>query len=99
MAALQRRVEAAGLMFTVLRRGHEEGGLIFIKWVDGREATLFTEATVNDARRWVVRGGTAPEFEINERVAKDESFDPDLWVVEILGSSAHVAAILDPVSD
>lgn len=83
-------------MFTVLRHGHDEGGLIFIKWVDGREATLFTEQTVADARRWVRRGATAPETEVNERVRKEEAFDPDLWVVEVLGKGTQIAAILDP---
>lgn len=97
VSALQRTVEAEGLIFTVLHKGHEEGGMIFIKWVEGREARLFSERTVGDERRWVERGD-APmaEAEANMAIAQERSFDPDLWAVEVMGNFTAADRILSP---
>lgn len=98
VAALQRQAEGLGLMFAVLDRGHDEGGLIYIKWVTGRDAQLFSERTVGDERRWVLIGEGA-EAEINLKLSGEKDFDPDLWAVEILGDKAHVERLLHPLTD
>ena len=97
--ALQRRAEGEGLVFTVLHHGHDEGGLIFIKWVEGRRARLFTERTVGDERRWVAKGPEADERDADQRLAKERDFDPDLWVVEIMGRFGAADALLDPADE
>lgn len=99
VSALQRQVEAEGLFFAVLARGHEEGGLIYIKWVEGRSAQIFTEETVDDARRWVRRGADdMAEGEANLFLDGERSFDPDLWVVEVSGPFAAAQRLLDPAT-
>ncbi|GGY53114.1 DUF1491 family protein [Parvularcula lutaonensis] len=97
VSALQRAVEAEGLMFAVLHKGHEEGGMIFVKWVEGREAVLFTEQTIDNERRWVRRGeSVVPEAEANAIIASEREFDPDLWAVEVMGSFEKAERILNP---
>lgn len=100
VSGLQRQAESEGLFFSVLHRGHEEGGLIFIKWVEGRSAKLFCEQTVGDERRWVCRTSEKiPEAELNQMLTSEQSFDPDLWVVEIMGRFEAAAGMLNPVED
>jgi len=96
VAALQRHAESLGLMFAVLDRGHDEGGLIYVKWVEGRDALLLTERAVSDQRRWVqIAAGF--EAEVNAKIASERDFDPDLWAVEIMGSRQHTKTVLDPL--
>lgn len=98
VAAIQRAVEAEGLIFTVLHKGHEEGGLIHVKWVEGRMAQLFQERTVADERRWVAsRPAPAMEAEVDGMIAGERDFDPDLWAVEVLGPLHAAERILRPV--
>ena len=97
VAALQRHAESLGLMFAVLDRGHDEGGLIYIKWVVGRDAILFSERAVGDERRWV-QIAEGFEAEVNAKIASERDFDPDLWAVEIMGDRQHSEVLLDPVS-
>ena len=99
-SALQRQAEAEGCFFSVLHRGHEEGGLLFIKWVDGRDVGLFCERTVGDTRRWAQRGGLPmAEAEANQILESERSFDPDLWVIEVEGRLETAERLLDPIED
>lgn len=98
VSALQRTAEGEGLIFTVLKKGHEEGGMILLKWVEGREARLFAEGSVGDDRGWIARGEEpVPEYEANETIRSEESFDPDLWVVEVMGSFDGIARLMNPL--
>ncbi|MEM1409558.1 MAG: DUF1491 family protein, partial [Pseudomonadota bacterium] len=100
VAALQRQVEAVGLIFTVLKKGHQEGGMIFVKWVEGRDIRLFTERLVGERRAWVNVGGQPMDESTADGLLDRESqFDTDLWCVEVLGSFAHVEKMLDPVDE
>lgn len=97
MAALQRQAEAAGCYMSVLTKGHETGGMIFVKWVEGRQVMIFTEGSTTDGRIWMARTAEPQaEFEANATLDSERSFDPDLWIVEIEGPLMAAKDILSP---
>lgn len=84
----------------VLHRGHDEGGMIFVKWVAGRQTLLFTERTVGEERRWVrLTPEPMPESDANLRIGSERDFDPDLWALEIMGPFESADEVLRPVSE
>jgi hypothetical protein len=92
VAAYLRRCQVEGVFGAVSRRGSEEAGAIFVKLVllDGK-AMLYTpapQAVYDDshpADRVFAPSPPQPveERKIEERLQKEISFDPDLWIVEI----------------
>ncbi|CAN5128090.1 DUF1491 family protein [soil metagenome] len=92
VAGYLRRCQSAGVFGAVRRRGAEEAGAVFVKiaLMDGT-AMLFVPApqTAYDDSRPIERVFIASppqaieEQLIETRLAKEISFDPDLWIVEI----------------
>lgn len=92
VAAYLRRCQTEGIFGAVRRRGAEDAGAVFVKVasLDGN-AVLYTPApqTAYDDRRPVDRVFTpstkapVPEQVVEERLAKEVNFDPDVWIVEI----------------
>ncbi len=91
VSALTRRIFAAGGFAAVIRRGATEAGAVFIL-VRGRlgEADLFGPApqttydTAKPDDRFFSRLDTQGDPDAAEaRLAKEQRFDPDIWVVEI----------------
>lgn len=92
VAGYLRRCQSAGVFGAVRRRGAEEAGAVFVKvaLMDGK-AMLFVPApqTAYDDSRPVERVFTqSPPQPVDEpiietRLAKEISFDPDVWIVEI----------------
>ena len=93
VAAYLRRCNGEGVFAAVRRRGAEEAGAIFIKLnrLDGT-AELFGPAPQSafEEARPVDRVFTrclkeqpAPEAKIEERLARELRFDPDVWIVEV----------------
>ncbi|MBX9710046.1 MAG: DUF1491 family protein [Xanthobacteraceae bacterium] len=92
VAGYLRRCQGEGVFGAVRRRGAEEAGAVYIKLalLDGN-AMLFAPApqTSYDGTRPVERAFVAsppqpvPEQKIEERLAKEINFDPDIWIVEI----------------
>lgn len=92
VAAYLRRSEIEGAFGAVRRRGAEEAGAVFVKIarLDGT-ATLYgpaPQSEYDDSRpsdRVFVPTTTEPvaESTIEERLAKEVRFDPDVWIVEI----------------
>jgi hypothetical protein len=88
--AYRRRCEVAGAIAVQRRKGAAEAGAIFIKidHLDG-SATLIgpapQSAYVGEAfhRRFVIVSQPAPADVIEERLAKEIRFDPDIWIVDI----------------
>ena len=91
MAAYLRRCQTEGIFGAVRRRGAEEAGAVFVKvaLLDGN-AVLYAPApqTVYDDSRPIERifAATSPqpvsESSVEERLAKEIRFDPDVWIVE-----------------
>ncbi|MDZ4367969.1 MAG: DUF1491 family protein [Afipia sp.] len=92
VAGYLRRCQSAGMFGAVRRRGAEEAGAVFVKvaLMDGT-ALLFVPApqTAYDDSRPVERVFTqsppqaVDEATIEARLAREISFDPDVWIVEI----------------
>jgi hypothetical protein len=92
VAAYLRRCQTEGIFGAVRRRGAEEAGAVFVKLalLDGN-AILYTPApqTAYDESRPVERVFTPsskeplPEQAVEERLAKEIRFAPDVWIVEI----------------
>lgn len=92
VAAYLRRCQTEGIFGAVRRRGAEEAGAVFVKLalLDGN-AILYTPApqTAYDESRPVERVFTpstkepVPEQVVEDRLAKEMRFDPDVWIVEI----------------
>jgi hypothetical protein len=86
-----RRCQTEGIFGAVRRRGAEEAGAVFVKvaLLDGN-AMLYAPApqTVYDDSRPIERifASTSPqpvpEASVEERLAKEIRFDPDVWIVE-----------------
>jgi hypothetical protein len=93
VAAYIRRCQTEGAFAAVRRRGAEEAGAIFVKLnrLDGT-AELFgpaPQSVFDDARpadrlfSRCLAEQPAPEARIEERLAREVSFDPDAWIVEV----------------
>jgi hypothetical protein len=94
VAAYLRRCNAEGVFAAVRRRGAEEAGAVFIvaNRLDGT-ATLygpapqstFDEARPSDRAFVAVLGvpHSVAEADVERYLAKQISFDPDIWVVEL----------------
>jgi hypothetical protein len=93
VAAYIRRCNVEGVPAVVRRRGAEEAGAIFIilNRLDGT-ADLYGPAPqsafdkplpMDRAFSAVLKKRPAPEAEVEARLAREVSFDPDVWIVEI----------------
>jgi hypothetical protein len=93
VAAYVRRCNIEGAFAAVRRRGADEAGAIFIKLnrLDGT-ADLFAPApqTAFEDARPADRAFSRPfgqdpvtEQKVEERLAREFKFDPDIWVVEV----------------
>jgi hypothetical protein len=90
VSAYLRRVSAAGAFVAVRKKGVAEAGAIFIRidHLDGRSA-LFGPAPQSVAgageRTFTLlhAGDSIDNSEIETRLAKEQRFDPDLWIIEV----------------
>lgn len=91
VAALLRRVFADGGYAAIERRGADEAGAIFIRQRlrDGRHRlyapapqTVF-ETEKPAERVFELRLEDVEADRIDERLARERRFDPDLWIIEI----------------
>jgi hypothetical protein len=92
VAAYLRRCQTEGVFGAVRRRGAEEAGAVFVKvaLLDGN-AMLYAPApqTAYDDSRPIERvfapvsAQPVPEQAVEDRLAREIRFDPDVWIVEI----------------
>ena len=84
-SAILRRAQATGLFATVVHKGDPDGGVLWIKVLDGRDAALWAERYEGGfAAR---TEGFVPEAEANEVVRRERDFDRDLWLIEVEGAA------------
>jgi len=91
VSALLRQVFSSGGFGAVLQRGGESAGAIFIVTRNRMgEATLFGPAPQTgysdakpDDRLFVELLVTTDETKIDEKLAREKRFDPDLWLIEV----------------
>jgi len=93
VAAYIRRCQAEGAFAAVRHRGAEEAGAIFVKLnrLDGTAElfgpapqSVFEDARPADRRfNRCLTEQPAPEAKIEERLARELRFDPDVWIIEV----------------
>jgi hypothetical protein len=91
VAAYLRRCQTEGIFAAVRKRGAEEAGAVFVKvaLLNGN-AMLYAPApqTAYDESHPIERifaptsPQPVPEAAVEERLAKEIRFDPDVWIVE-----------------
>ena len=92
VSAYLRRCGVEGAYAVVRRRGAEEAGAIFVKInrLDGHaelygpapQAAL-TDAAADRAFAACLKTQPAPDADVENYLARQISFDPDLWIVEV----------------
>lgn len=91
VSALLRRARAEAAFATVINKGEESAGAIFIVVSNmqgqvsllGPAPQLFLDSDKASERHfeWLIQSGS--EDEARARIEREKSFDPDIWVVEI----------------
>jgi hypothetical protein len=101
VSALLRRVFSGGGYGAVVKRGATEAGAIFITSRDRfGETTLYgpaAQTSYDDARpddRLFGELLKGDDEAVSGRIAKEQRFDPDIWVVEIEGGAVAVEELL-----
>ncbi len=83
-----RLCDRAGIALTVLRRGDADGGSVILKLIgaDGRADLLSQTTGPRGERAWMRPLGPDPvaEAEADAYIARQGTFDPDLWVLEVI---------------
>ena len=91
------RLEQAGIPAFVTARGDTTAGAVLVKVasLDGKaKAYQRSFDLMSNARIWVVlREGDEPD--VDAAIARQRSFDPDLWVIEV--EDRHGRSLLDEV--
>jgi hypothetical protein len=101
VSALLRRVFSSGGYGAVVRRGAFEAGAVFVTSRDRLgETTLFgpaAQASYGEGRpedRLFAELLRGDDETVAARIAKEQRFDPDIWVVEIEAGSEPPADLL-----
>jgi hypothetical protein len=89
--AYLRQLSGQSIAAAVVKRGDASAGAVFIKvaTLDGRAALLGPApsglVTSDGERRWCVlmAGEKTAERDVDNRLTRERSFDPDVWVLEV----------------
>ncbi|SNR34075.1 DUF1491 family protein [Puniceibacterium sediminis] len=85
VAAYMRRLSLHEIPAFVVHHGDDTAGAVLVKLntLDGN-ARVFSRSfdLTSDSRKWVELA-SGPEREMDETVARQRSFDYDLWVIEV----------------
>lgn len=79
------RLTQAGIFAHVAHKGDAQAGSVAIKLATmDRNASLFLRRYDDDFQLvWQREIDAAPEFEVDAAIAKQRSYDRDLWVIEV----------------
>lgn len=79
--AFLRRCDLAAVPVYVLRRGDSEAGEIWLKLVKSTDEVTILQVSRADHTPTVHK--VLGEAEADRHLARQESYDPDLWVIEV----------------
>ncbi|MBT3792711.1 MAG: DUF1491 family protein [Rhodospirillales bacterium] len=85
-----RLADLEGRIFTVLRRGDDDGGTIIVKIVDrGGMADVLAQTTATSGTgelAWYRPLGPEPvsDGDADAYIARQGDFDPDIWALEVM---------------
>ncbi len=85
VSAYLARLQAQGIAVYIAARGDETAGAVIVKLatMDGQaQAYQRSFDLMSDARKWVVLV-EGPEADVDAALARQRSFDRDLWVIEV----------------
>jgi len=86
VCAVIRRAEVAGAQAYVVKKGSEEAGAVFLKVsrLDGT-CTVLNQVVGSDGERVWARplGESCDDVSATAYFAKQQKYDPDLWIIEI----------------
>jgi len=83
VAAYLRRCSAAGAFVALSHRGDDSAGAIFIEILHAEGSDLWAPAPGGGGRVMERVLQAVPGFEVSERMARERSFDTDLWLVTV----------------
>ncbi len=103
VSALTRRVFGGGGFAAVIRRGATEAGAVFIVTRSRTgEAALYGPAAQTaygsdsgGGRQFTLVGENLDEQSLNERLAREQRFDSDIWVVELEPGSTALGDLVE----
>jgi hypothetical protein len=85
VSAYLARLAQEGIYAHVARKGDGTAGAVAVKVarMDG-SASFFTRAFGPEGTRvWQAQMQAAPEAEVDEALARQRRYDPDLWIIEV----------------
>lgn len=84
VAAYRQRLTLEGISCVISAKGDATAGAILVKLctMDGRAVAYQRVMTIEGDRPWDVLS-EGPETEVDQALARQRSFDPDLWVIEV----------------
>jgi hypothetical protein len=88
VSALLRRADAAGIYATVLHKGDAEGGaVILVQRARDGCTTAWNRVAQADGPAWAIaaESNAGEANRVDEYLARQTRYDPDLWIVELVG--------------
>lgn len=100
VAALLRRAAAQGVFATILRRGDPVAGAVALV-LRGRAGPwrIFVRVTGAGGAGWAAVRDAIDDAEVTGWIERQARYDPDLWVVELLGEDAPRLVVELPHAD
>lgn len=86
VSALIRRAQLGEASAVVVRKGNARAGAVLVKIYNpvSREARLYAQAVRGDGETvWMQPTEAKAEPDLDSFIARQASYDPDVWVVEI----------------
>lgn len=85
VSAYLARLSAEGIFAHIAHKGDATAGAVAVKIATMRgQAGLFMRSYDGEGNRvWTAMAEDAAEIEVDELIAKQRSFDRDLWVIEV----------------
>jgi hypothetical protein len=85
VSAYLTRLSLEGIQSHVVRKGEATAGAVAVKvaFMDGT-ASFYTRSHGADGKTgWYPNAERAPEHDVDAALARQRSYDPDLWVIEV----------------